>query len=101
MENKIISIEVIGSGCANCKKLYELAVLAVKELNIGVEVVYSNEVQKALAMGVLQLPVLAVNGKAVLTGTADADKVKKALSQRKSGDNQSECCPCGGDCGCL
>ena len=80
MDSKIISIEVIGSGCANCKKLHELAVAAAKELNLGVEVAYSDDIQKALAMGVLQLPVLVVNGKAVLTGSADAEKIKKAIA---------------------
>jgi hypothetical protein len=101
MENKITSIEVIGSGCGNCKKLHELAVAAAKELNIGTEVGYSRDIQKALAMGVMQFPVLAVNGKAVLTGSADMEKVRKELSQRKGGNDQSYPCSCGGDCGCL
>jgi len=101
MKNKITSIEVIGSGCANCKKLHELAVVAAMELNLGVEVVCSNDIQKAVAMGVLQFPVLAVNGKAVLTGPANMEKVKIALGQNKGKDEPSGCCPCGGDCGCL
>lgn len=101
MENKITKIEVIGSGCANCKKLHELAMAAAKELNINVEIEYSNDIQKALVMGVMQFPVLAVNGKAVLTGQADLGKVKEALSKENKTDNQPGCCPCGGDCGCL
>jgi protein-disulfide isomerase len=101
MTHKITSIEVIGSGCANCKKLHELAVLAAKELNLGAEVGYSDDIQKALAMGVLQFPVLAVNGKAVLTGVADIKKIKEVLGSQEPGGNPAGCCPCGGDCGCL
>ena len=101
MENKIKSIEVIGSGCANCKKLHELAIKATKELNLAVEVGYSNDVQKALVMGVMQFPVLAVNGKAVLTGLADLEKIKKALADQGGKPDIPGCCPCGGDCGCL
>jgi predicted DsbA family dithiol-disulfide isomerase len=101
MESKIKSIEIIGSGCANCKKLHELAIKAAKELNIAVEVGYSNDVQKALAMGVMQFPVLAVNGKAMLTGSANLEKIKKALSDQGGEQDVSGCCPCGGDCGCL
>lgn len=101
MEEKITLIEVIGSGCGNCKKLHELAVAAAKELNIGVEVGYSNDIQKALAMGVMQFPVLAVNGKAVLTGSSNMEKVKEALSRQKGNNDEPDCCPCGGDCGCL
>jgi len=100
MDDKITSVEVIGSGCANCKKLHELAVLAAKELNLGVEVAYSDDIQKALALGVLQFPVLAVNGKVVLTGQADSKKIKELLlSKDNKNDNRSDCCPCGGDCG--
>lgn len=84
MENTIAKIEVIGSGCSNCKKLRELAVLAAKELNIGVEVEYTDDIQKALAMGVMRFPVLAVNGKAVLTGPSeDLEKIKEAISNFK------------------
>ncbi len=101
MENKIKSIEVIGSGCANCKKLHEMAVVAAKELNLGVEVGYSDDIQKGLALGVMQFPVLAVDGKPVLTGNFDMEKVKKALRGQAGGAEVSGCCPCGGDCGCL
>lgn len=101
MGNKVTSIEVIGSGCANCKKLHGQAVAAAKELGVDVEVGYSDNIQKALAMGVMQFPVLAVNGKAVLTGSADMEKIKKALDQGKGNDEPSGCCPCAGDCGCL
>lgn len=101
MGNEITSIEVIGSGCVNCKKLYELVVVAVRELNLGVEAGYSNDVQKALTMGVMQFPVLAINGRAALTGLADLVKVKKVLVEQNGEADVSGCCPCGGDCGCL
>ena len=100
MENKITSIEVIGSGCANCKKLHEMAVVAAKELDLGVEVGYSDDIQKALAAGVMQFPVFTVNGKAVFTGAADMEKVKKVLSDNAGKQDVSGCCPCGGGCGC-
>lgn len=101
MGDKINSIEVIGSGCANCKKLHEMAVAAAKELGIGIEVKYSDDIQKGLAMGVMQFPIMAVNGKAVITGRADTEQIKAVLKQQKGSDNQAGCCPCGGDCGCL
>ncbi|MDD4477394.1 MAG: thioredoxin family protein [Patescibacteria group bacterium] len=101
MEKKIKTIEVIGAGCAGCKKLHDLAIKAAKELEIDVKVEYTDDIQKAVKMGVMQFPVLAVDGKAVLTGTADLEKVKKALKEQEGGEDISGCCPCGGDCGCL
>lgn len=104
MENKIKKIEVIGAGCANCAKLRELAIAAAKELDIDMKVEYSDDVQRGLAMGAVQFPVLAVNGRPVLTGSiSDIKKVKRAIEKGMvGGDSEvSGCCPCGGDCGCL
>ncbi len=101
MANKITSIEVIGSGCADCKKLHGDVVSVMKELGLVVEVGYSDNVQKALGMGVMQFPVLAINGKVVLTGTADLGKIKKVLEDFGGGPDIAGGCPCGGDCGCL
>ena len=101
MKNKIAAIEVIGSGCANCKKLFDLAVVAAKELGIEAEVEYSDDIQKGLAMGVLQFPVLAVNGRPALTGAGDMKKIKEVLIKEGQNNEPSGCCPCGGDCGCA
>jgi hypothetical protein len=104
MENKIRSIEVIGAGCAGCAKLHDLAVAAAKELDIDTKVEYSDDVQRGLAMGVVQFPVLAVNGRPALTGAiSDLKKVKRAIEKGMigGGSEVSGCCPCGGDCGCL
>ena len=80
MENK--SIQVLGSGCPTCKKLYEITKQAVVELGINQEVEYINDVQKIISMGVMQSPVLAVNGKPVLVGfTPDIEKIKKIIQE--------------------
>jgi hypothetical protein len=80
MENKTVSIQVIGSGCATCKKLYEITLKAVTELGLGTKVEYLNDIQKIINMGVMQSPVLAVNDKPALVGfTSDIEKIKKAI----------------------
>ena len=68
MENKIIEVQVLGSGCPTCKKLFELTKEAIEELNIKVEVKYITDIQKIVEMGVMSSPVLAINGKPVLAG---------------------------------
>ena len=78
MENK--TIEVLGSGCPTCKKLYEITKKAVEELGIGVKVDYVSDTQRIVQMGIMQSPVLAVNGKPALVGfTPDVEKIKKAI----------------------
>jgi len=77
MEHKI---EVIGSGCPTCKKLYEITKQAVAELGIKQEVEYSTDIQKIVQMGVMQSPVLAVNGKPALVGfNSDIEKIKQVI----------------------
>lgn len=99
--NNIESIQVLGAGCPSCKKLYELTSQAAKELGLNTEVAYVDDVQKIISMGVMQSPVLAVNGKPVLIGaTFDMARIKQAIA----GDNKAEAggeksgCSCGDNC---
>lgn len=78
-ENKI-TIQVLGSGCPTCKKLFDLTKQAVSELNINQEVEYITDIQKIIQMGVMQSPVLAINGKPAIVGfLPDIEKIKKAI----------------------
>ncbi len=75
-----MKIQVLGSGCPTCKKLFEITSCAAKELNLPDEVEYITDIQKAIEMGVMQMPVLAINGKPVLTGKMfDAEKIKEII----------------------
>lgn len=75
-----MKIQVLGSGCATCKKLFELTKKAVGELNLQIEVEYITDVQKIVEMGLMQSPVLVVDGKPVLAGsTSDIEKIKKTI----------------------
>ena len=102
MNNQITSIQVFGSGCPTCKKLYELTKDAAKELNINIEVEYSSDIQKLLDTGMMSSPVLVINGKAVLAGNLPRiEKIKELLSnnnQQPETEKKGGCCSCGGKC---
>ena len=75
-----MKIQVLGSGCPTCKKLFELTKQAVEKLQLNTEVEYINNIQKIIEMGVMSSPVLAVNGKPILTGfVPDIEKIKKII----------------------
>jgi small redox-active disulfide protein 2 len=77
-----MKIQVLGSGCATCKKLFELTKKAVEELNLKTEVEYITDIQKIVAMGLMQSPVLVVDNKPVLVGfTSDIEKIKKLIQE--------------------
>jgi small redox-active disulfide protein 2 len=101
-----MKIQVLGSGCPTCKKLFELTKQATKEMNLADEVEYVNDIQQILNMGVMSSPVLAINGKPVMVGfSPDKEKIKKVISEGASeisekpeGAKKSCGCSCGGDC---
>ena len=77
-----MKIQVLGSGCPTCKKLYELTQQAVKELNLNEEVEYITDISKIIEMGVMSSPVLAVDGKPVMVGfLPDVEKIKNLLKE--------------------
>jgi small redox-active disulfide protein 2 len=95
-----MKIQVLGSGCPTCKKLFELTQQAVKELSLKDEVEYVTDVRKIVEMGVMSSPVLAIDGKPVLVGfLPDIGKIKSVIVK---GDIATEInnsgCKCGGNC---
>lgn len=76
-------IQVLGSGCPTCKKLFELTSQAAKELGLKIEVEYltgEKGIQKIIEMGAMGSPVLAINGKPVVTGfISDVEKIKNLI----------------------
>jgi len=82
MKNEKIQIQVLGSGCPTCKKLFELTKQAVNELDLKTEVEYVTDIQKIIEMGVMTSPVLAINGQPVITGSLpDIEKIKEKIKE--------------------
>lgn len=82
-----MKIQVLGSGCPTCKRLYELTQKAVSESGLNETVEYitgAPGMQKIIEMGVMSSPVLAINGKPVMTGfVPDIEKIKNLLKENK------------------
>jgi len=57
-----MKIEVLGMGCANCNKLYQNVVDAVKKSGKEIEVMKVEDIQKIMAYGVLSTPALVIDG---------------------------------------
>ncbi|MFA5990726.1 MAG: thioredoxin family protein [Candidatus Doudnabacteria bacterium] len=75
-----MKIQVLGSGCATCKKLFEITKTAVKEMGMSEEVEYITDFQQILNMGLMSSPVLAVDGKPALVGfVPNVEEIKKAI----------------------
>ncbi|MEI8355546.1 MAG: thioredoxin family protein [Deltaproteobacteria bacterium] len=57
-----MKIEILGTGCAKCRKLYENALDAVKQSGKEAEVVKVEEIRKIVSYGVMSTPALVVDG---------------------------------------
>ncbi len=78
-----MTIQVLGSGCPKCKKLYQLTRQAVAELGLDNEVEYITDVQKIIELGLMSSPVLVVDGRAVCIGNIpDIVKIKELISNK-------------------
>lgn len=64
----MLEIKVLGSGCANCKRLEQLAKKVTAELGVAAEIIKVTDPTKYADYGVLSTPGLVINGKTVSSG---------------------------------
>lgn len=64
----MVTIKVLGPGCANCKRLEEVARKAVEMLGIEADIVKVTDMNEILAHDVLTTPGLVIDGKLVSSG---------------------------------
>lgn len=62
------TIKVLGSGCANCKKLEALTRRAVENLGIEAEVIKVTDYNEIMKYPILSTPGLVINEKLVSAG---------------------------------
>jgi small redox-active disulfide protein 2 len=67
-ETTMITIKVLGSGCANCKRLEQIAHKVIQNLAIEAEIVKVTDFQEIMDLGVLNTPGLIVNDEVVSSG---------------------------------
>jgi small redox-active disulfide protein 2 len=64
----MLNIKILGSGCANCKKLEAVAREAAQNLNIHAEFEKITDMDKMLTYDILATPSLVINEKVVSSG---------------------------------
>jgi small redox-active disulfide protein 2 len=64
----MITIKILGSGCANCKRLEQISHKVVSEMGIEAEVVKVTEYPDIMKNNVMSTPGLVINEKLVSSG---------------------------------
>ena len=75
-----MKIEILGSGCPNCKKLEENARKACELLGIKAEIVKVTDFTQIASYGIMSTPALVVDGRVKAYGRVpDAKEITKFL----------------------
>jgi small redox-active disulfide protein 2 len=61
-------VQILGTGCPKCNKLYELACLAVEQDGLDAEVVKVSNINEIINFGIMVTPALAVDGEVKVSG---------------------------------
>jgi small redox-active disulfide protein 2 len=64
----MLVIKVLGSGCANCKKLEATTRLAISKLGLEAEIIHVTEYPEIMKYNIMSTPGLVINEKLVSAG---------------------------------
>jgi len=65
---KYMKIEILGTGCAKCKTLYENAKKAVEDSGKSADIVKVEDIPSIMKYGVMSTPALVIDGQVKFSG---------------------------------
>lgn len=77
-----MKIEILGTGCAKCKKTKEIVEQVVAELGVDAQVVKVEDMDKILSYGVMITPAVVIDGDVKIAGKIPTvEKVKDWIAK--------------------
>ena len=78
-------IQVLGTGCAKCRTLYETVTKAVQESGVEAQVEKVEDILKIMAFEILMTPGLVINGQVKAAGRVPSvEEIKKLIAEAKA-----------------
>jgi len=75
-----MKIEVLGTGCMKCKRLFKNVEKAVAESGISAEIVKIEDITEIMERDVMLTPALMIDGELKVSGrVADVSEIKKLI----------------------
>jgi len=72
-------VQILGTGCPKCKKLFEAAQQAVKELGVEADVTKVEDINEIMKFNIMMTPALAVDGVVKVVGKIPKPDELKAM----------------------
>jgi small redox-active disulfide protein 2 len=76
-----VKVQILGTGCPNCKRLLENTVTAAGQMGISPEVEKVEDIREIVKFGVMSTPALVVDGQVKVAGRVPTVDEIKALLQ--------------------
>ena len=78
-------IQVLGTGCAKCRTLYEIVQKAVQETGVEAQVEKVEDIEKIMAFEILMPPGLVINGQVKAAGRVPSvEEIKRLIAEAKA-----------------
>lgn len=75
-----MNIKILGSGCANCKKLQVVTEEVVKEIGVSATIEKVEDIQKIMGYGIMRTPAIVINETVKAYGRIPSkDEIKKYI----------------------
>jgi small redox-active disulfide protein 2 len=91
-----MKVEVLGTGCANCKRTVQIVEDVAKASGVTIDLIKVEDLPKIMAYGVMSTPAVVVDGKVVHAGGIPTkDKVGQWLAgaaQASASTAAPRCC---------
>ena len=68
----MLNIKILGPGCANCKRVEQIARKAVEEMSLEAEIIKVTNYNDIMAYNILSTPGLVINERVVSSGSIPA-----------------------------
>ncbi|MDW7775933.1 MAG: thioredoxin family protein [Methanosarcinales archaeon] len=76
-----MKIEILGTGCAKCKKVTDNVKKAVEELGLQIQVEKVEDINRILDYGVMMTPAVVMNGEVKIAGKIpDVKQIKQWIT---------------------
>ena len=74
-----MKIEILGTGCANCKKTEKIVRQAVEETGLTIEIEKVEDMDKIIDRGVMMTPAVVIDGEVKIVGRVPTKEDIKQL----------------------
>lgn len=79
-----MKIQILGTGCPKCKKMYENTEAAIKDLGICADLEKVQDLKAIMNFGVMVTPALAIDGEVKVAGKIPSvEDIKKLVQEAK------------------